>query len=192
VLATEHRRAFSVRFADLRVWNVNSFVDLGWNWPAETIKPLSAALQRRREERLSGDDAAPRLLTLHFDGSIEPRRLRTGEPVRGKLYLAYPGDVLYSKIDARHGAIGIIPSNLGVATVTAEYPVYRVREEVALPEYIKLLLRTRHFRRVINGMISGASGRKRVQPKQVEGLHVPLPQPPFPSVGCHPHTLSGT
>ena len=44
-----------------------------------------------------------------------------------------------------------------------------------MAEYVTLVFRTRHFRRTLNGMISGASGRKRVQPEQLESLHVPLP-----------------
>src|SRR3712207_6208671 len=43
---------------------------------------------------------------------------------------------------------------------------------------LKLLFRTDFFRRTINSMISGASGRKRVQPSQIESLQVPLPPLP--------------
>ena len=59
--------------------------------------------------------------------------------------------------------------------MSGEYPVYQVRSDVALGEYIKLVFRTSHFRQVINGMISGASGRKRVQPEQIECVDIPLP-----------------
>jgi len=44
-----------------------------------------------------------------------------------------------------------------------------------LPEYIQLVFRTEHFRRIINGMVSGASGRKRVQPNDLENVEIPLP-----------------
>ena len=47
-----------------------------------------------------------------------------------------------------------------------------------LPSYIRLLFRTEFFRKTINSMISGASGRKRVQPSQLMSVEVPLP--PFP------------
>ena len=56
-----------------------------------------------------------------------------------------------------------------------EYPIYRVSAEVALPEYIKLLFRTNLFRDRINAIISGASGRKRVEPATLEAMEVPLP-----------------
>ncbi|MCX7006381.1 MAG: hypothetical protein NTY53_03885, partial [Kiritimatiellaeota bacterium] len=62
--------------------------------------------------------------------------------------------------------------------VSSEYPVYAVDPSKALPEYVQLVFRTSYFRRTINSMISGASGRKRVQPEQIEGLEAPLPPLP--------------
>ena len=106
---------------------------------------------------------------------MEPRESGSVEEFKGKLYLAEPGDVIYSKIDVRNGAIGLVPADMSRCAVSSEYPVYQVRSDVALGEYIKLVFRTSHFRQVINGMISGASGRKRVQPEQIETVDVPLP-----------------
>ena len=59
--------------------------------------------------------------------------------------------------------------------MSSEYPTYKVSPDIALPAYIKLLFRTNYFQRMINGMISGASGRKRVQPEQIEAIEVPFP-----------------
>lgn len=116
-----------------------------------------------------------RLLTLHFDGEMEPRDLQGKSSFKGKLFYAEPGDVVYSKIDVRNGAIGVVPPTMPGVAVSSEYPVYRVRPQIALPEYIKLLFRTSAFRKQINSMVSGASGRKRVQPPDLEDILVPLP-----------------
>jgi hypothetical protein len=64
------------------------------------------------------------------------------------------------------------------AAVSSEYPIYRIRPAVALPQYVKLLFRTNAFRKQINSLISGASGRKRVQPSDLEKLEAPLPDLP--------------
>ena len=115
-----------------------------------------------------------KLATVRFDGSIEPR---DAEPtnIKGKLYIAKAGNVVYSKIDVRNGAIGIVPDVIPLVAVTSEFPIYRIRDDAALSEYITLLFRTAFFRRTINGMISGASGRKRVQPSELEAVNIPLP-----------------
>jgi restriction endonuclease S subunit len=109
---------------------------------------------------------------------MEPRNGIAGADFKGRLFFADPGDVIYSKIDVRNGAIGIIPDELGRVCLSSEYPVYAVNSTVADARYVKLLFRTNVFRRKINSMISGASGRKRVQPSDLESVEVPLPPLP--------------
>lgn len=158
-------------------WSVRSFNQIDWQWPREVIKPLYTVLRRRAEtvNRSEHDFASLQLATLHFDGELEPRELRGKVEFKGKLFFAHAGDVIYSKIDVRNGAIGIVPDSMLRVAVSAEYPVYQVDATLALPDYIKLVFRTRAFRDRINAMISGASGRKRVQPDALEELEAPLP-----------------
>lgn len=95
--------------------------------------------------------------------------------VKGKLFFAYPNDVVYSKIDVRNGAIGIISETGEKMVFSSEYPIYKVDTSVALPQYIRLLFRTAHFQNHINSLISGASGRKLIEPSILEQIEVPLP-----------------
>jgi len=177
--ATKRPRAFAVWFAELRRWSVSSFHAVRWHWSAKDIAPLSKALERKRipVDKSVGLDNL-QLVTLHFDGTMEPRDTGNKTTFKGKLFEAVAGDVVYSKIDVRNGAIGVVPSEMPKVAVSSEYPVYRVRANVALPEYVKLLFHTTAFRRQINSMISGASGRKRVQPSDLEKVDVPLPPLP--------------
>lgn len=176
-LASPRSRAFVVWFHELRRWSVGSFIQTDWCWPANTIRPLSTALKRKSIalDRATTPVEALRLVTLHFDGEIELRRARASDGFKGRLFHADPGDVIYSKIDVRNGAIGIIPEELGRVCVSSEYPVYAVDSTTAEARYVKLLFRTDGFRRRINSMVSGASGRKRVQPEDLEAVEVPLP-----------------
>lgn len=173
-------RAFAVLFEDLTRWNPGSFVGSALHWSPEHIKPLRSALERKTEEARKDREDFDRLrmVTIRFDGEMEARDGKGTSGIKGKLFLASAGDVVFSKIDVRNGAIGIVPESLPLVAVTSEFPVYEVRKDVALPLYIKLLFRTEFFRRTINGMISGASGRKRVQPEQLVDVDVPLPPLP--------------
>ncbi len=170
-------RAFVVSFAELKRWSVNSIFEAQWHWPPQDIHPLSDALKRKLlpVDRKRHDFAALQLVTLHFDGEMEPRNLNGTDDFKGSLFFAEAGDVLYSKIDVRNGAIGIVPDSMPRVAVSSEYPVYAVNTETAVPQYIQLLFHTPQFRRVINSLISGASGRKRVQPEVLETIDVPLP-----------------
>ncbi|MFP4452266.1 MAG: restriction endonuclease subunit S [Desulfobacterales bacterium] len=173
-------KCFAVSFRYLNRWSVNSFSITDWRWPTDIIRPLSDALFRKfveaDKETTKLQDL--KLATLHFSGEMELRWQGGNKPVKGRLWWAEPGDVIYSKIDVRHGAIGIVPEKLGRICVTSEFPVYAVDSAYFNAAYIRLLFRTLTFRRKINSMISGASGRKRVQPKDLENVKVPLPPLP--------------
>lgn len=172
--------AFSVRFQSLETWSVAAQFAVNWNWPDEIIKPLASVLTRRHEAALDSlsPDSKVTLLTIRFDGSIEPRDPIRIQDMKGKLFRVYPGDVVFSKIDVRNGAIGLAPDNIDVMCVTSEFPVYAVCTKTAHPEYVKLLFRTVAFKKMLNSMISGASGRKRIQPSQLESVKVPIPPLP--------------
>ena len=170
-------KAFAVWFKDLDRWSVGRVAAIGWRWPSDVIRPLSVVLDRKSNEvnRTATDVDTLKMITLHFDGSMEPRQKRGPRPIKGRLWWASPGDVIYSRIDVRNGAIGIVPPELGRVCVTSEYPVYGVDPAIADARFVKLLFRTAVFRRKINAMISGASGRKRVQPGELETVEVPFP-----------------
>lgn len=174
-------RAFAVSFKDLKTWSVAAQFAVAWNWPSEIIKPLGRILSRRSEAVLTelSPETRVTLLTIHFDGLIEPREPVLITDIKGKLFLVYPGDVVFSKIDVRNGAIGLAPDNIDLMCVTSEFPIYSVNTKKALPEYVKLLFRTSSLKRLLNSMISGTSGRKRIQPSQLENLKVPVPPLPI-------------
>ena len=113
--------------------------------------------------------------SLHFSGELSRRDMSGTPEVKGRLFFAHANDMVYSKIDARNGAIGIVPETMPRVAFSSEYPIYAVDAAVALPEYVKLLFRMSSFRERINSLISGASGRKRVEPSTLESIEVPLP-----------------
>lgn len=169
----KRQRAFAVWWLEMERWNPGSFVKTGWRWPKEHIKPLSTVLKAKQVAVTDRQKTLP-MITIRFDGEMEMRG-NSADEIKGKLYLAKAGDVVYSKIDVRNGAIGIVPDSLATVAVTSEFPVYEVKTDIALPMYVKLLFRTDFFKKIINGMISGASGRKRVQPTQLVDIEIPLP-----------------
>lgn len=174
-------RAFGVSYRDLQTWSVAAQFAVNWNWSDEVVKPLASVLSRRAEAALVTltPESTATLLTIRFDGSIEPREPLQIKDVKGKLFRVYPGDVIFSKIDVRNGAIGLAPGDVDAMCATSEFPIYSVNTKKAHPEYVKLLFRTAAFKKLLNSMISGASGRKRIQPTQLEGVKVPIPPLPI-------------
>lgn len=173
------------RPAVFTVWRreVNRLDPKLYRWQASTVqseglRPLADLVTPRREkvDRSLYSFEALQLVTLHFDGTVEARDIPLWRTeVKGALYFAHPSDLIYSKIDARNGAIAVVPPNLGKVAVTTEYPVYRVKRGILLPEYLTLVLRCSRFQAMLRALASGHSGRKRIYPDVVEGIHIPVP-----------------
>lgn len=93
------------------------------------------------------------------------------------MFAAYPGDIIFSKIDARNGAIGVLQETIPKAVVTSEFPVFVPGSDRIDGEFVKLVLRTGSFLSALRANASGTSGRKRITPSTFADLRVPLPPP---------------
>ena len=91
------------------------------------------------------------------------------------MFAVYPGDIVFSKIDARNGAIGILPSDISKAVVTPEFPAFIPHPDGLEGEFVKLILRTGSFLDALRSKASGTSGRKRITPEAFLDLRIPLP-----------------
>jgi type I restriction enzyme S subunit len=114
-------------------------------------------------------------ITIHFDGSVVPRE--RDMPFKGAMFAAYPGDLVFSKIDVRNGAIGLIPDSMPKAVVTGEYPIHTPDTRQVEARYLTMLLRTPNFMKLIRTAASGTSGRKRITPEDFRAIEIPLPEP---------------
>ncbi len=139
------------------------------------MRALSEVLTERRETlQFSGDLGDWQAITIKFSGAVIPRD--RDKVFKGSMFAAYPGDLVFSKIDARNGAVGLIPDSFPKAVVSSEYPVL-IPDKVKLrPTYLNYLLRAEHFKADLQRKASGTSGRKRVTPAGFLSLSVPVPE----------------
>ena len=102
-------RAFAVWWKDLHRWSVKSFQSSHWQWPPSAIKKLTSAMERRCEpvDKTSFKIRPEHFVSLRFTGEVEQRDLH-GKTDFKEVFLASARDILYSKIDVRNGAIGIV------------------------------------------------------------------------------------
>ena len=137
--------------------------------------PLKSVLAERREPlRLEGGLGEWRTITVRFSGEVIPRE--RDRVFKGAMFAAYAGDLVFSKIDARNGAVGLIPSDIPKAVVTTEYPVLIPSPARLRPDFLHYLLRAEHFKEDLKRKASGTSGRKRVTPEGFLSLEVPVPE----------------
>jgi len=132
--------------------------------------------QRKEPVTLKGKLGDWRAITIKFSGAVIPREREVS--FKGAMFAAYPGDLVFSKIDARNGAIGLIPNEIPKAIVTSEYPIFIPKPDKLRPVYLRRLLQAAHFRADLQSKASGTSGRKRITPEGFLSLSVPIPSLP--------------
>jgi len=159
------------RWKDLENWVPGGETDWDFIHPLVPLDDLLTPRTERIYVNGSLGDWVP--ITIHFDGSVVPRNRTT--PFNGAMFAAYPGDLVFSKIDARNGAIGLIPESLPKVVVTSEYPIHSPDAKQLDPRYLAMVLRTPNFLKLIRYAASGTSGRKRITPENFRTIKFPLP-----------------
>jgi type I restriction enzyme S subunit len=148
----------------------------GASWEAAfPLVPIGDVMRVRRKVVSRQQFADYQPISIHFDGSIDLRD-RT-QPFKSSMFAALPGDLVYSKIDVRNGAIGLLPPEIKQAVVTSEYPVLVPDSKQVDVRYLALLLRSPNFQHLLKQAASGTSGRKRVHGDSFSELEIPLPEP---------------
>lgn len=153
----------------LERWDAKHVMANAWLRPASELVPFDDVGSQRIEVN---QGSAP-YGSVHFDGRITQRA--DGTVIKGTTYLAHPGDVVFSRIDVRNGAIGVVPNGPSLA-FTNEFPIFDVADAgVILPEYAKLLCRSAAFRSQVQALVVGHSGRRRVSVEMFRSMRVPVP-----------------
>ncbi len=143
-------------------------------WPAT---PIGALLTQVREPVSVEDDEEYRQVTVSLHGKgVRLRQVLRGRGIKTKRqYLARAGQFIYSRIDARNGAAGIVPPELDGAVVSNDFPVFQIREERVCPGFLEYLTRTPRFEELCRVPSRGVTNRRRLKEEQFLGLEVPLP-----------------
>ena len=85
------------------------------------------------------------------------------------------GQILLSRIDARNGAIGLVPQELNGAIVTNDFWAFDVEPKVADPRFLDLYFGTSEFVEGCKRASEGTTNRVRLQPHRFLEVKVPLP-----------------
>jgi type I restriction enzyme, S subunit len=170
-------RAFVVRFRDLYRWDPSSFHKILWHWPASVLRPLGNAFKVRKEKvdrtKVKFSDLQP--ITIHFDGSVDRRKVDENREYSMELFVAKPGDIVVSKIDLKNGAVGIVPEGWDNVVVTGHFAVYEPDRSKLMPEYLHLLIQANFFKSHLWRNKVGAEGRKEVKLDFFEAELIPFP-----------------
>jgi type I restriction enzyme S subunit len=107
------------------------------------------------------------------------RRICDGSQIRSPgQCLVRQGDILFSRIDIRQGAIGIVPASLDGGVVTRDFPVFRLSDtnDQAL-RFLTYAFRSTSFMLQVQAASRGTTGRKKMKRDIFLNLMVAWPSP---------------
>lgn len=92
-----------------------------------------------------------------------------------KQYAISEGQFIISKIDARNGAMGIVPKELEGAIVTQDFLPYDIDTSIINPQYLVLVSTTTPFLEFCQSCSSGTTNRQRIDVDAFLSQQIPLP-----------------
>ena len=166
-----------VRFAALDNWSpIAASGQLTFHKSAR-LRPLSEVLTPVRTPIIVIDEETYHRVTVRTHGAGVLRRDTVSGRVIGtkRQFRVSSGQFIFSRIDARNGAFGLVPDALEGAIVTNDFPVFSVRSERVLADYLRLVTSTKRFRDYCQTLSKGTTNRQRVDEDTFLSIPIPLP-----------------
>lgn len=138
---------------------------------------LGEVLRRSDETVAIQPDIEYREITVRLwgNGVIERGRVLGAEIAGGRRFVARTDQFIASRIDARNGAMGIVPAALEGAVVTNDFPLFDVASERLLPAFLGWLSKTTGFVELCLRASEGTTNRVRLKEERFLALEIPLP-----------------
>ncbi|AFR36017.1 restriction endonuclease subunit S [Riemerella anatipestifer] len=111
---------------------------------------------------------------INFGGELFLRDFEEINTYKGKLYLVPENAIIYSKINVRHGCIYYNDKDNTSFGVSSEYPIFTFDENKVNGYFLKKVLRSSEFKKLLNTKTSGIS-KARVKQDEFLNIKIPLP-----------------
>lgn len=111
-----------------------------------------------------------------YNGGITLRDTKLGVNIgTKKQFRIKKGHFLLSKIDARNGAIGIVPESCNNAIITGNFWDFEIDTNKADPQFLSLLMTTDYFVNLFDKASNGTTNRHYLQENLFLKTEIPLP-----------------
>jgi type I restriction enzyme, S subunit len=143
-------------------------------WP--TV-PLGDVLRRSGSTIQLDPEATYKEVTVRVNGKgiVERRKVQGLQIASDRRYRAKSGQFIISRIDARHGASGLIPEELDGAVVTNDFPLFDVSKDRLDSAFLGWMSKTASFVELCKRASEGTTNRVRLSEDRFKSLEIPLP-----------------
>jgi len=137
---------------------------------------LGEVLKRSEETIGPMMDAEYREITVRLWGKgVTDRGVVSGAALSGRRFMAHAGQFIASRIDARNGAMGLVPPMLEGAIVTNDFPLFWINGDRLVPSFLSWLCKTKGFVELCQRASEGTTNRVRLKEDRFLALEIPLP-----------------
>ena len=143
-------------------------------WPK--VK-LGEVMNRSAEAIELQPDAEYRQITVKLwgKGAVLRGVLKGAEVAAPRQMVARQNQFILSRIDARNGALGIVPAELDGAVVSNDFPVFNLVVDRMLPAYLGWMCKTAAFVEECRRASEGTTNRVRLQEEKFLAREIPMP-----------------
>ncbi len=136
---------------------------------------LGEILLKKKESVNIQPDKEYKQVTVRINHKgVTQRKIVQGINIGSSQYLVNKGDFIISKIDARNGAMGLIPPELAGSIVTNDFPLFRFSQKI-LPKYFNYYSGTSAFDDACKNASEGSTNRRRLKMDKFSQIEIPLP-----------------
>ncbi|WP_336070467.1 restriction endonuclease subunit S [Mesoflavibacter sp. CH_XMU1404-2] len=167
-----------IKFSELYNWSVSHLLgqDFEYNKKFPLVKIGKFLTKNNNVVNLDNDTIYKRVTVSGNNGGVRLRNTEIGKNIGTKRqFIVKSGQFILSKIDARNGAMGLIPEDLEGAIVTNDFPTYNVDTTAILPQFLLLITTTKKFIEFAQTCSSGTTNRQRIDLKKFLDVQIPLP-----------------
>ena len=163
----------------LENWSVQGLLDAKFNYSNkyEQARIGDFLIKSRNIVNIEDDKEYNRVTVKINNNGVILRDIEKGINIgTKKQFRATAGQFIISKIDARNGAFGIIPSELDNAIVTNDFPLFDVNTKKINPQFLLLITTTKVFIKFAQSCSSGTTNRQRMDIDMFLNQKIPLPK----------------
>jgi type I restriction enzyme, S subunit len=144
------------------------------DWP---LVPLGEVLTRNEKLVTLLPDQQYREVTIRLWGKgVVLRQIVNGADIASqRRSQVFQDQFIVSRIDARNGAMGLVPPELDGAVVTNDFPSFNVNRNRLLPAFLGWLCRTESFVDTCRSASEGTTNRVRLKEERFLKHEIPLP-----------------
>ena len=167
-----------ISFQKLTNWSVRYLLDFTFNYNENfQLVSIGEFLTRNRNIINVQDETVYSRVTVRGNNNgVYLRDKEIGSKIGTKRqYIVNNGQFIISKIDARNGAMGIVPDDLEGAIVTSDFPTFSVDNMRINPQFLLLITTTKTFINFAQSCSSGTTNRQRINIEQFLNIKIPLP-----------------